>query len=302
MFSKVLVGIDDQTRGRDAIALARRLAATDAEITFAHVYPPVVSAVNLGGESPTDAAAATALLRSVAVDSGVHARTRCAPSVSVSDGLRIIADQVDADLLVIGGTTRNRMTRALLGNFTSDTLAIAGCTVAIAPQGYAESGGEIRRVGVAYDGSSPSEAALAAAHELSDSLQAELSAFNVIPAPHVGPLPRRHELEKAIKALKVGRAQIEAHEGVEAHVACGDPVQQLGGFSRNVDILVAGARGAGFLARLLHPSTTEALADTLKCPLLVITRGAREKERERIARRLSSADLARREAQLHAGA
>lgn len=299
MFSKVLVGIDDQTRGHDAIALARRLAAIDAEITFAHVYPPVMSAVNVGGESPTDAAAATALLRSVAADSGVHARTRCAPSVSVSDGLRVIADQIDADLLVIGGTTRNRMTRALLGNFTSDTLAIAGCTVAIAPPGYADRDREIHRVGVAYDGSSPSEAALVAAHELSDSLQAELSAFNVVAAPHVGLWPARYQLEKAIKALKVGRAQIEAHAGVEAHVAWGDPVQQLGGFSRNVDILVAGARGAGFLARLVHPSTTEALAETVTCPLLVITRGAREKQREHMARAPWSAGSALREAQLN---
>ena len=64
MFKKVLVGVDTQTRGRDAIALARRLASPDSEITFGHIYPPVVSATNVTGDSPMDAAAATELLRS----------------------------------------------------------------------------------------------------------------------------------------------------------------------------------------------------------------------------------------------
>lgn len=63
MFNQVLVGIDEQTRGRDAIALARRLAGIDSEITFAYVYPPVVSAKSVAGDSPTDAGAAIELLR-----------------------------------------------------------------------------------------------------------------------------------------------------------------------------------------------------------------------------------------------
>ena len=280
MFNKVLVGVDTQTRGHDAIALARRLASPDSEITFAHIYAPVVSATNATGDSPLTAAVAIDLLRSVAWESGVRARTRCAPSVSISDGLRSVADQVDADLLVIGATTRNRMTRALLGNFTTDTLATAGCTVAIAPLGYAEHPHEIHRVGVAYDGSDPSEAALSVAQAFAESIQAELSAIKIVRPPHDPVRAGRHRLEKAVRALATGRRQIEAHPGVEAYVACGDPVQQLRGFSRSVDILVAGARGAGFLARLLHPSTTEALAEVVSCPLLVITKGAREREFE----------------------
>ena len=278
MFNRVLVGIDEQTRGRDAIALARRLASADAEITFAHIYPPVVSATNVNGDSPMDAAAATALLRSAAAEAGINAHTNCAPSVSVSDGLRAIADHLDADLLVIGSTTRSRLTRALFGNFTTDTLATACCTVAVAPQGYAQRAVEIHRVGVAYDGSNPSEAALSLGQEIADSLGAELLAFKVVPAPHDGVLPRRHQLEKAVGALRAGRRQIEAHEGVEAHVACGHPVEQLGGFSRSVDLLVAGARGAGFVARLVHPSTTAALTEVVSCPLLVITKEARKRE------------------------
>ena len=275
MFHTVLVGIDEQTRGSDAIALAKRLVSPNGEITFAHIYPPVVSATNISGGSAVDAAKARALLQSAAAGSGVRAQMRCAASVSVSDGLHNIALQIGADLLVLGSSTRTRLTRALLGNFTADTLATSDCTVAVAPQGYAEHAHEIQRVGVAYDGSSPSEAALSLAQVLAQSRHAELSAFKVVPPPHDGLMPRHREMAKAVNALRAGREQIEAHEGVEAHVGCGDPVRQLAGYSKTVDILVAGARGAGFLARVLHPSTTEALTDVVSCPLLVVTKAAR---------------------------
>ena len=277
MFNKVLVGIDGQTRGRDAIALARQLANTDSEITFGHIYPPVVSARNVTGDSPKDAGAATELLRAVASEWGMQARTRCAPSVSISDGLRTVAEQIDADLLVIGGTTRNRMTRALLGNFTAETLATAACTVAIAPLDYAQHPHEIHRVGVAYDGSYPSEDALDVAQAFAESIDADVSAFKIVRPPHDAIVGRRHQLERAVQALQSGRRQIEAHPGVQALVAYGKPVEQLSGFSNTVDVMVAGARGAGFLARLLHPSTTQALADAVKCPLIVVTKPARQR-------------------------
>jgi hypothetical protein len=38
MFRRVLVGVDGRSGGRDAIALARRLAAPDGVITLAHIY------------------------------------------------------------------------------------------------------------------------------------------------------------------------------------------------------------------------------------------------------------------------
>lgn len=205
----------------------------------------------------------------------VHSRS--APSVSISDGLRTIADQINADLLVIGGTSRNRVTRALLGNFTTDTLATAGCTVAIAPLGYAERAHEFRRVGVAYDGLYPSEEALHVAQAFAESIDADVSVFKVVRPPRDVIVGRRHQLERATQALQAGRRQIEAHPGVQALVAFGKPVEQLSGFSKSVDLLVAGARGAGFLARLLHPSTTEALADAVKCPFIVVTKPARDK-------------------------
>ena len=44
MFENVIVGLDGRQGGRDAIALAGRLAALGATVTFAHVYGVPVSA------------------------------------------------------------------------------------------------------------------------------------------------------------------------------------------------------------------------------------------------------------------
>lgn len=277
MFQRILVGIDEETRGRDAIALARLLMSRRADLTFAHVYP------GIGSGSTTNAEASRQLLASVVDESGVDAWTRWIASPSVAAGLRTIAAQTHADLVVIGTTNRSRITRALLGNPTTETMGAVDCVVAVAPEGYADRVHEIRKVGVAYDGSSPSEGALSLARELVEKTHAELSAFEVVPPPDVFTV-RRHQMERAVLALSAARAQLAAHEGVEAHVACGHPVSQLGGFSKTVDILVAGSRGAGFAARLLHPSTTAALTDVVSCPLLVLTRGAREQRAAAAAR------------------
>jgi hypothetical protein len=38
VFDNVVIGVDGRSGGRDAIALAKRLAAPDARVTLAHVY------------------------------------------------------------------------------------------------------------------------------------------------------------------------------------------------------------------------------------------------------------------------
>ena len=77
--------------------------------------------------------------------------------------------------------------------------------------------------------------------------------------------------------MAAARDRLDAHENIESHVASGVPVRELSAYSKTVDILIAASRGAGPLARLVHPSTTSALAEVVSCPLLVLTRRARER-------------------------
>ncbi|MDE3131576.1 MAG: universal stress protein [Acidobacteriota bacterium] len=287
MFKHVVVGIDGDTHGRDAIALARVLGAADAELTFAHVHPAMTAAamtaaaVTPGTASdarPSCPEEAHDLLVEAIKESGSDAWMRWIGSPNVGSGLHAIADQVGADLLVVGGSDRGRLTRTLLGNPTTETMAEADCPVAVAPLGYASASHTIRRVGVAYDESPASEGAMSLGKRLAEDLGAELSAFGVV-SPPKGPLePRRHQIERSVLALAHARERIAEHEGFDAQVACGRTVEELSGYSNTVDILVAGARGAGSLALLVHPSTTAALTRVVHCPLLVLTKGARVRE------------------------
>lgn len=287
MFRQIVVGIDEETRGRDAIALARGLAAEGARLTFAHVHPAMTAAAMAAAaaddghvtDRQVDCPEETHDLLVAAIrESGEDASMRWIGAPGVGVGLEAIATAVGADLLVVGSTGRGRLTRTLLGNPTTDALAEANCAVAVAPLGYADRPHSLHRVGVAYDESPASEAALSLAGQLAQGLGATLSAVEVVRAPRGVLEPGRRQIEKSVVALKHARDRLAEHEGVEVHVACGRVVDQLAGYSSAVDILVAGARGAGLLGLLMHPSTTAALTDSVHCPLLVLTRGARERE------------------------
>ncbi|MGP0033171.1 MAG: universal stress protein [Solirubrobacteraceae bacterium] len=47
-------------------------------------------------------------------------------------------------------------------------------------------------------------------------------------------------------------------------------------YSASLDLLILGSRSYGPLGRLVHGSTSQQLARTARCPLLVLTRAARE--------------------------
>jgi nucleotide-binding universal stress UspA family protein len=54
--------------------------------------------------------------------------------------------------------------------------------------------------------------------------------------------------------------------------------EELALYGAAVDLLIVGSRGYGPLGRIMHGSVSEKLARTARCPLLVLTRGARERD------------------------
>jgi nucleotide-binding universal stress UspA family protein len=60
--------------------------------------------------------------------------------------------------------------------------------------------------------------------------------------------------------------------GVEPHAAYGQPAEELALYSASLDLLIVGAHGYGPVGRLIHGSTSQQLAHTARCPLLVLTR------------------------------
>lgn len=184
MFDNVVVGIDGRSGGRDAVALAKQLAAGDARITLAHVY----GGTTMGGRAsalavPLELEASEQLLARAAADASVHTDTEVVYESSVGRGLHDLAECREADLLVVGSCHRGMLGRTVLGDDTGRALDGAPCAVAIAPRGYAAAGFAARslsRIGVGCDVSAESAWALEVARALAARHGSTIKALSVV--------------------------------------------------------------------------------------------------------------------------
>jgi nucleotide-binding universal stress UspA family protein len=286
MFKQIVVGVDEHEGGRDAIALAKNLLARDGELTLAYVYPGDTyvyrgaSAAYEAGERER----ARELLEKVRGETEVQAHMRWREAPSVGRGLHELCEVIGADLLVVGSSRRGLLGRVLIGDDTRAALNGAPCAIAIAPTGYSAQSVAMREIGVGYDGSPESEHAVAIARRIAAECGAKLSAFEAVSLPTYafigGPAPIDDALEQLVDDA---RDRITALGGVEPHAAYGRPVEELAVYSASLDLLIVGSRSYGPIGRLIHGSTSLELAGAARCPLLVLTRAARDATKEDVA-------------------
>jgi nucleotide-binding universal stress UspA family protein len=278
MFSRIVIGVDEHSGGRDAIALATALLAAGGELTLVHVDtsdPYVYRGVSALYET-REREQALARLQAAAGGMRTAPSLQAIASTSVGRGLHELAEQSGSDLLVVGSSRRGLAGRALLGDDTHAALNGASCAVAIAPTGYGSSEGVIREIGVGYDASPESQRALELARKLAIELGARLSAFQAVSVPAYvlgrGAAPIDASIDDVVAEA---RERISALAGVEPHAAYGSPAEELTLFSASVDLLVIGSRGYGPIGRIVHGSVSLRLARSSRSPLLVLPRAAR---------------------------
>jgi len=278
MFRNVLIGVDGSPTGRDAIALARSLAEPDSQLTLVNVYGGGLTP----GRAPIPALAAGAhaeaelLLERERESAGVSAALLPYGSSSVGRGLHTVAEQRGADLIVVGSHSHSLLGRVLVGDDTRASLNGVSCAVAVAPHGYVARSGGFLRVGVGYDFSDESHAALLAARELAERDGAQLTAMHVVSMPswaYVAVMPANWgeilEEDRRAAEQKIGKL-----EGVETTAVYGLAVEELAAFGDRVDLLVVGSRNYGPVRRLVLGSTSSGLARHARCALLVLPRTA----------------------------
>src|SRR3954463_11321873 len=276
MFKHIVVGVDGREGGRAAVALASRLVAVGGKLTLAYVVAGDAHAYRgaRGAPEASDGGRAEALLEAVRRETGVEAHLRWYGSSSVGRGLHELCEVIGADLLVIGSSRRGLLGRVLIGDDTSAALNGASCAIAIAPSNYSQQRGMTHVIGVGYDGSPESEHALSVARTLAVAWVAKLSAPDAVSVPSsacVGP----GAADNAPRCLvEDALERIAGLGGVEPHAVYGQPAEELALYSASLDLLVVGARGYGPVGRLIHGSTSQQLAHTARCPLLVLTRAA----------------------------
>lgn len=279
MFENVIVGVDGREGGRDAIALAKILRGEGGTVTLAYVYPREARAWRGSIESYdlAERERATELLHRAQEEAEVQAQFRVPGTMSVGRGLHELAEEIGADLLVIGSNRRGLLGRVFVGDDTHAALNGASSAVAIAPAGYSRETAAIRRVGVGYDGSPESEHAVGVARKLAAARGAKLSALQAIFYParlYAGPgWPDDETIEKKLAAAREHIAELG---GVEPHAVYGEPAEELALYSGSLDLLVIGSRSYGPIGRVVHGSTAHKLAHTARCPLLVLTRATRQ--------------------------
>ena len=218
MSLNALVSYDGTPNDDDALALARLLGEAGASLILAYVRH--------SAEGP-DEVQAQALLERGAAKLG-EVETRVVVNRSTSEGLKQLAADEDAQLIVFGSDYRTAAGRIAPQNSTQTLLDGGPTAVAIAPAGYA--GHEIKRIGLLAG--LDDHAAIDTAHALASHFHAEVTDKNYnVDLLIVGSRPEAHQGQTLISAqaenamigtsapvLVVGRAAVLAF-GAQIYVS-----------------------------------------------------------------------------------
>ena len=287
--SKIIVGVEESDRSKDAAALAALLArGTDAEIVLVCAYPyddlP-------GGGAHTDYRrylredAEAALERAKAeISETPQTRTLAVTEVSPAKGIQAVATQEGASLIVIGSSGRGGARRVFAGTTAERLLHGAPCPVAVAPRDFhSHVPGDIATIAVGYDGSVEATAALAGARTIARVRGARLRLVEVLdsawlgtPALMQGPgyiMTPDDAHARAREYLTATAESLAPDVPTEPVVAVGAPEQVLAEESHKADLVVVGSRGYGPLRAVLLGSVSGRLVREAACPVIVVPRG-----------------------------
>ena len=289
MFDRIIVGVDGSDGGRDALALARHLAHANSTLVLVTAFPrdEILSRGTGGGyETLVREDVDRALLESAGDDD--RCRVRSIADSSPGRALHEEAEREVADLIVVGSCHHGAVGRVLLGDVSRATLHGAPCPVAVAPPGYRDRPvAAIRTIGVGFNGSDESRAALALAAQVAEAGDARLRLLTAVTSPGSMGLGYLYaynwaevEAESRVAAeLEIARAAEALSVPAETETVAASPGAALETLSEHVDLVVAGSRGWGATHRVVLGSTTDHLTHHAHCPVIVVPTVAADRER-----------------------
>jgi nucleotide-binding universal stress UspA family protein len=279
------VGVDGAPAGRDAVVLAVMLArATQAELMLIAIFEqPLLEGVvpaELGWTSVKEQARAML----------VRTRDSLAPQARIAvqsnplawRGLLNVTRLEHRDLVVLGSTRRADDGQVGLGNVADELVSRLECPLAIAPRGVQDdAGARLERIGVGFDATPESEAALRLAGSIALAAGAYLRVRGVVDDRVAGRTSTTDAVlgGDPIVARQVGslseRARAAARAtGAQAHldVVPGAPADSLRELCDHVDLLVIGSGHAGTPGRVQLGSTGRTLLGDAPTPILITPR------------------------------
>jgi nucleotide-binding universal stress UspA family protein len=281
---RLLVGFDGSDGGRDALELARVLAASERDASALVVSVLFLVSGPMSIEHPQLSAEEEAVAEPLFEEareklSGIDVETRAYGGGSPAEILTILAEEEDFDAIVVGSPHRGAVGRVMIGSVAMNLLSGAPADVAVAPRGYAEAQHEtLREIAVGYDGAPEAKVALRRAERLARPSNARIKLLTVVTPPVATPVmvPGAYSPEyppEPERVVQEGLDSIEAALAAESTRLDGDPATELAReCEEGVGLLVVGSRGYGPLTRVLLGSVSRKIAGDAPCPVLVVRR------------------------------
>lgn len=198
-----------------------------------------------------------------------------------ADGLRKLAVERHAQMLVVGSSHRGPVGRIFPGSVSRRLLHGAPCPLAIAPRGYAGEANALTAVAVGFDGSDSADQAVRAAADLALNAGATLRVIAVLDT--MGLMYLGVERATVMKTLRVelARRLEELLEDLSEELRCegrllSGPIPRtlLAEVAEGIDLLVLGSRASGPLGSVLIGSVSSEMAECSPVPLLIVPRRA----------------------------
>jgi nucleotide-binding universal stress UspA family protein len=283
LFKTVVVGVDGDEGGRDALALAARLQRTFGSRVIAVMATPGEAFVSRASSPAYEAAVRDEARETLARELGRAAVDAAPEVVSASSPRRALhaAARDHAAELIVVGPGRHRPLAHLLGrDVTAATVRGAPCPVAVAARGLTAMPPRLRTIAVGFDDSPQSRTALDLARAIAQAAAARLRLLWVVPAP----IPVDPWSSRSVSMTERDRAEADHARALMAEMvaALGDDTvgetvpglahEELAQLCHDADLLVVGSRGDGVLGRLLRGSTSTRLVRQAACPVLVVPR------------------------------
>jgi nucleotide-binding universal stress UspA family protein len=146
MGGTIVCGVDGSADSRAAVKVAAHFAdRLGSTLILAHIvelaHVPYAAAYPLGGFAgpmTTAEKAAARLLEGVAADAGLADAERRVAIGHPAERLAELADEEDADLIVVGSRGRGAMKAVFLGSVSHNLIGVARRPVLIVPPGVSE--------------------------------------------------------------------------------------------------------------------------------------------------------------------
>jgi len=283
----VIVGVDGAEPGEDALQLGQWTAQTlEAPLVVAVVHP-APSALGSGRVDAEWVAdrhrAAAAVLdgaRTVLAGATVAVTYRVVASTSAAHGLHDLAEELAAEVIVVGSGRAGTRHRLFAGSTAERLLAGSVCPIAVAPVAMETPPGTLGRIGVAYVDTPDGRAALAAAARLAARTGSPLRLYTVVAEADatmpflVGQDAEHAFLETARETYESALSRAaESVGGVETdwEIRIGDVVESLADLD-DVDVLFCGSRGYGPARRVLLGGVSTRLVRRARRPVVIVPR------------------------------